>query len=75
MCPKKTVENVLKGHVQDDEQVEDWAGMFHLLASSSGNSFENEMKKSIQDANRKVANCSKSQALFIHAGYFILEVI
>jgi len=25
--------------------------------------------------NRKVANCSKLQVLFIHAGYFILEVI
>ena len=27
------------------------------------------------DLNRKVANCSKLQVLFIHAGYFILEVI
>ena len=48
--PKKTVEKALQGHVRDDEQVEDWAGMFHLLVASSGNSFENEMKKSIQDA-------------------------
>ena len=73
--PKKTVENVLKGYVRDDEQVEDWAGMFHLLVASSGNSFEKEMKKSIDDAQNTQIHDNEDDLRKLHetSDYFFEE--
>ena len=73
--PKKTVENVLKGYVRDDEQVEDWAGMFHLLVANSGSSFENQMKKSVHDAQNTQIHDNEEDLRKLHesSDYFFEE--